>query len=252
MLAQNIISFIKKYLYLRYQVHHKNADISVRFNRKKKSFYVYNHAAGYPICVSTLRIADHVPDLRNYINPAKTDFNYPAGVDKEDPDNVQNISIEFYDPNRSFEYLKNIKSPYEFSVLRYCYKTDKLSEDDIKKILVNMVDFIENGAEKYEDPLDGTSKHAYIKKGTGYKYPMGFPLPDDVEKYGSLNYHKVYNTFESSTKTHEYIFISFDDDIDIKEAVENIILEEMKKRAIYEMVMKTFKHALWNMISKLK
>ena len=115
-----------------------------------------------------------------------------------------------------------------------------------------MVDFIENGAEKYEDPLDGTSKHAYIKKGTGYKYPMGFPLPDDVEKYGSLNYHKVYNTFESSTKTHEYIFISFDDDIDIKEAVENIILEEMKKRAIYEMVMKTFKHALWNMISKLK
>ena len=105
--AEHIIKHIQNYLFRRYGKNSNHKDISVRFNSNRTSFYIYNNSGGRPFCVATIRVSDHGPSLQNYLNNKKNDFRYPAPRRKLDPNNVPNISVEFYDPNHPFEYMNN-------------------------------------------------------------------------------------------------------------------------------------------------
>ena len=236
--AQHIIKHIQNYLFRRYGKNSNDNPITVRYNSDKTSFYIYNNVAGRPFCVATIRISDHVPSLANYLDNKKNDFRYPAPRRKLDPDNVPNISVEFYDPNRRPEYLYNHKSPYTFDVLRYCYQANLLSMDDVNEILINIIYFIENPGTRFEDPFDKTRKHGTVKKGTGFKSNVSFDIPKDAEKkYGkNFNFWKVINPVESKTGQHSYMFISFNENKSAQEIATNIIQFETTRHAILESI----------------
>ena len=234
--ADNIIKHIQNYLFRRYGKNSNHKDISVRFNSNRTSFYIYNNSGGRPFCVATIRVSDHGPSLQNYLNNKKNDFRYPAPRRKLDPNNVPNISVEFYDPNHPFEYMNNQKSPYTFDVLRYCYKAPLLTMDDVNEILINIIYFIENPGSKFEDPFDQTRKHGTIKKGTGYKANVSFDIPKDAQqKFGrNFNFWKVINPYESTSGMRSYMFISFDDTQTAQEIAEHLIEFETAKTQIFE------------------
>lgn len=215
----------------------KNSQFDVRWNKEHTTFYIYNRKSGRPICSATLRFSDHSPYLPNYMNPSASDFNYPSEKAKH------NVSIEFYDPNHRFERTTNIRNSYDFDVERYMYATKNLEKEDINKIIVNAMSFIEEPYSKFEDPFkDDPKKKAYTWQARAYKAQVPFPLPRKSVYDGPMNYFDVVHGSsrrnESENNVYEYIFVCYNDSLDVKEEAEKFINSEMKKRQMYESVMR--------------
>ena len=235
MTGKDIVNHISKYLFHKFN---GSRTMSVRYSRDHRSFYVYNNTAGRPFCVATIRISDHDPVLYNLINMDKTDYRIAAKTNPKET-RIPNISVEFYDKRSIPTPTKNIKSPYAFNILRYCYQTDKLTMDDIKKLMIEIIYFIENNEYKFEDPFKGTYKKAKIYPGKGYKANIPMRLPKEAElKFGkNLNFWQVYNPFESTDNHFTYMFTTFNNKINIIETVNNFINIEIEKNTLYENIM---------------
>ena len=212
--ARYFMNKISDYLERKYKDVHDDdqSQFDVRWNKEHTSFYVYNRKIGRPICHASLRLSDHSPFLKNYMNPSGTDFNYPSN------ETEQNVSIEFYDPNHKFERTTNIRNSYDFDVERYMYSTKNLEKDDINKIIVNAMSFIEDPERKYEDPfVDNPKKKAFRWQARAYKADVPFPLPRKSVYDGPMNYFEIVHgpsrRHESSNENemYEYMFVCYDE-----------------------------------------
>jgi len=237
--AKYFMSKISDYLERKYRdtKNDKHSQFDVRWNKEHTSFYVYNRKGGRPICSATLRLSDHSPMLTNYMSPSGSDFNYPS--EKTD----HNISIEFYDPNHRFERTTNVRNSYDFDVERFMYSTKNLEKEDIRKIIVNAMSFIEDPYNKFEDPFkDNPKKKAYRWQARAYKTDVPFPLPRKSIYDGPMNYFEIVHgpsrRTESDNNIHEYVFVCYDDSLDVKTEALKLINSEMKKRQMYESIMR--------------
>ena len=103
--------------------------------------------------------------------------------------------------------------------------------------------FIEDPYSKFEDPFkDDPKKKAYTWQARAYKAQVPFPLPRKSVYDGPMNYFDVVHgpsrRNESENNIYEYIFVCYDDNLDVKEEAEKFINSEMKKRQMYESVMR--------------
>ena len=258
--AKQIIKQIEQYIHHRYgNKSDREAPIVARWSEDGASYYIYNNSKGRPVCLAMLRVSDHGPTIAHYTNTNTTDFRFPSNM------NRTNVSIEFYNPNRRFDNVPYAPAPYTFPVNRFCYKAVELTKEDVNKIIVNMILYVEQPSKGYVDPFKGTSKEAFFKPGRGYKSPkMKLRIP---KKYitmfkDRLNILAVaepgdviieesdksfINPYNPDNRLHEYMFITYDDTLDIQAIAEDIITIERDKSEIYESVMKTF----YTMVSKM-
>ena len=209
----------------------RSSHISFRWNKEHSSFYIYNtNRPGKPKCLATLRVSDHGPELFNYIDPEKTDFNYPSD------EKGMNFSIEFYDPRHRYDKTFMRPAPYEFLVDRFCYAAPKLTKQDIDRIIVNMVAFIEDPTfYQFVDPLSADpDKRAFKKFGKAFKANVRMKFPENGYD-GPLNHFDTYESIDPEVRT--YMFETFDLEIDLKDAVREFISYEKQKRRLYESVM---------------
>jgi len=237
--AKYFMSKISDYLERKYGDTNKDkqSQFDVRWNKEHTSFYVYNRKGGRPICSATLRLADHSPYLPNYMKPTETDFNYPS----EKPEH--NVSIEFYDPNHRFERTTNVRNSYDFDVERFMYATKNLDKEDINKIIVNAMSFIEDPYSKFEDPFkDNPKKKAFRWQARAYKAQVPFPLPRKSVYDGPMNYfeivHGTSRRTESENNIYEYIFVCYDESLDVRSEAQKLINSERNKRQMYESIMR--------------
>lgn len=171
------------------------------------------------------------------MKPTPTNFNYPS----EHPE--YNVSIEFYDPNHRFEHKKNIRNSYDFNVKRFLYPVRNLTKEDLDVIIINAMYFIENPSEKYEDPFkDNPAKRATVWYGRAYKANVPFPLPRKSVYDGPMNYWEVvhsdgWKAESSESRYYEYMFVSFDSQVNVREAATEFINNESDKRRLYESIM---------------
>jgi hypothetical protein len=123
------------------------------------------------------------------------------------------------------------------------YATQNLDKEDINKIIVNAISFIEDPYSKFKDPFkDNPKKKAFRWQARAYKAQVPFPLPRKSVYDGPMNYwdivHGPSRRTESENNIHEYIFVCYDDSLDVRTEAQKLINSERNKRQMYESIMR--------------
>ena len=134
-----------------------------RQSKTTLSFYMNDIEGGEEM--KTLRLSDHRPILKRYVNIKLTP--------PSDKPNT-NISVEFYQKNRNKKgkvrpnkMKKTIRVPKSmrnkvkpFEVKSYSYKPKQLNNEEVERIYSAIINWISGVSSEYTDPLKDTEKAA--------------------------------------------------------------------------------------------
>ncbi len=127
---------------------------------------------------------------------------------------------------------------------------------------MNALYFIENPRSKYEDPFADDEKKKAIKDvGKAIKKDgIRLRIPNKEIYDGPMNYWEVIkdennkrndsSSKSDNKKTHEYVFVTFDKNVNLITESNKIIESETKKKEIYENVMRSFSKMILKVINE--